>query len=301
MEPYIAINRASKRFKATTAINKITVSFYPGLSIILGPNGAGKSTLLRCIMGLYRIDSGKIRVFGRDPYKDDASRQRMSLLSDNYSLYDYLSVSDNLRFFGRLYGIKDEDTEEIARKTLKEMDALRFLDAKVYSLSRGTKQKIAFCRSILNRPKALLLDEPTAFLDASSSEYVREFMKTYSREGNSVLFVTQKLDEVTRFNSRLIILDKGAMADDTKTYLLYKKIGGDATILIRFARPMRIEKLRKEGLEIVGADEEYSSSIRVKIKDYREINSTLRRLMSSGADIVNVDYLEPILEKMSKD
>src|SRR5580658_1201962 len=112
MAAEISAYRVTKRFKKAIALEDASITATKGISVIIGPNGAGKSTLLRCIGGLYHPESGKVSVFGKDPYYDDQIRDRVSLLSDNYALYDKLSVMKNLLFFGRLYGNSDNKTTE---------------------------------------------------------------------------------------------------------------------------------------------------------------------------------------------
>ncbi|MEM0154964.1 MAG: ATP-binding cassette domain-containing protein, partial [Methanothrix sp.] len=108
MKYAISINGISKRFGKEYALRDINLSIGKGIMLILGPNGAGKSTLLRCMAGLYRPDGGSIRVLGKDPYSDAEIRKRISFMPDNYGLYDFLSVRDNILFFSRLYGVSDE-------------------------------------------------------------------------------------------------------------------------------------------------------------------------------------------------
>ncbi len=245
MDNSIRVSNIVKRFGKTVALNKANFSSVKGINIILGPNGAGKSTLLRCIDGLYRVDSGSVVVNGVDPYKNDSVKSKLSLLTDNYALYDFLSVENNMKFFGRLYGLKDKDTAEKTREVLKELEALQYLDKKVYELSRGTKQKVAFCRAVLNEPDVLLLDEPTAFLDAHSAEMVRRILFGYEKEGKVIVFVTQKLDEVTRFNGKISIIKNGSIVKETTTEGLYNVVLKNTLVNIRLARPFRIELAKK--------------------------------------------------------
>ena len=180
MHGVVKTDRITKSFGSVIAVNKVSFESAGGINIILGPNGAGKSTFLRCIDGLYSVEHGSVNVLDADPYRNDKLKEKLSLLTDNYALYDYLSVASNLKFFGRLYGLKDEETMRRAAEMLKRLDAAEYLDKKVYMLSRGTKQKIAFCRAVLNEPQILLLDEPTAFLDAHSAEMVRRSISALS-------------------------------------------------------------------------------------------------------------------------
>lgn len=291
----IDIRSAVKTFGDVKALNNMTFSISKGITIILGPNGAGKSTLLRCIDGLYKLNKGTVRVFGEDPLRNDALKNRVALLSDNYALYDYLTVQDNLKFFGRLYSMKDKDIMKSAKSVLRLLEAEHYLDKKVYMLSRGTKQKIAFCRAVLNDPQMLLLDEPSAFLDANSSEEVRHFIEDYKRKGRTILYVTQKLEEVTRFDARIMIIKEGRIIRDTDTNDL--DMLKNSAIEIRFAKPVSkavIDSIRGfGGLELTGL------TLKVKVKNYKDVNRILKQLMERGAYIMGIDYLEPFVQKVT--
>jgi ABC-type multidrug transport system ATPase subunit len=291
----IVLKRITKRFGKSTAIDSVTLSFGKGINIVLGPNGAGKSTLLRCIDGLYKVDSGAVSVFGKDPYVDNGVRDRVSLLTDNYALYDYLSVKNNLRFFGRLYGLSDTHITEVSENILRELDALEYLDAKVYTLSRGTKQKIGLCRALINDPDVLLLDEPTAFLDVNASGVVRRFMMDYSKEGRTVVMVTQKIDEATRFDGRIVVIRKGAVIKDTTTTGLYSAVFRDILVNIRLAKKTSLALLKRTP-GFAGTRGDSASSLAIRAYHYSDVNRAVRYLVEHDIPIVGVDYSEPILE-----
>jgi len=300
MENAISVQNLYKKFGKTVALDGISFNSMEGVNIILGPNGAGKSTFLRCVIGLYKPSSGSVLVFGKRPYFDDEIRNKMALLSDNYALYDFLTVKQNLRFFGNLYKLNDNEIYEKSKKILKEMDALKFFDRKVVELSRGTKQKIAFCRAMLNDPDVLLLDEPTAFLDASSSEWIRNFILDYGKKKKTILFVTQKLDEVSRFNSRLVIMREGRIVEDTTTYNIYNEIMKSSSVLIRFARPVAVSILRRTGFKFEAMESKEVSSAKFYINSYRDVNLLISKLIKNKAFVLGIDYIEPLVERISK-
>ena len=300
MENAISVKNLYKKFGNTIALDGISFTSKEGVNIILGPNGAGKSTFLRCVIGLYKPSSGSVLVFGKRPYFDDEIRNRMALLSDNYALYDFLTVKQNLRFFGNLYKLNDNEIYEKSKKILKEMDALKFFDRKVVELSRGTKQKIAFCRAMLNDPDVLLLDEPTAFLDASSSEWIRNFILDYGKKKKTILFVTQKLDEVSRFNSRLVIMREGRIVEDTTTYNIYNEIMKSSSVLIRFARPVPVSLLKKTGFKFESMESKEVSSAKFYINSYKDVNLLIGKLIKNKAFVLGIDYIEPLVERISK-
>jgi ABC-type multidrug transport system ATPase subunit len=299
MRTTIVTEGLTKKFGTVTALNRVSMDCTNSMNIVLGPNGAGKSTLLKCMAGLYRPNGGSVKVLDSNPYYDDSLRLRMSLLSDNYSLYDYLTVRQNMLFFGRLYGLDNRATLGKAKELLKEIDAYRYLDSQVGTLSRGTKQKIAFCRSVINDPELLLLDEPTAFLDPGASDFVREFILDYVKKGRTVVFVTQKMDEVTRFNGSLFILNKGRLVSHSDTSRIYSRLFRNMTISIRFARPVSLDTV-KGVAGFSSANGSRPTLVKVHIGSYKDISDAAGFLISKGAKIISIDYAEPAIEELFK-
>ncbi|MEM3883464.1 MAG: ABC transporter ATP-binding protein [Methanothrix sp.] len=295
MKYAISINGIGKRFGNEYALKDISLELGKGITLILGPNGAGKSTLLRCMAGLYKPDEGRVKVLGKDPYSDAGIRKRISFMPDNYGLYDFLSVRDNILFFSRLYGVNDDTAISKAMETLKMLDADGYINTKVGQLSRGTKQKMLFCKALVNDPDVILLDEPTAFLDASSSAQVREALSDLAKAGKCVVFVTQRVDEATRFNSRICVIRNGRIIKDTDTRGLYNEVLSGITVSIRLARPIRQEIRSKLGKNVII---ENGNIVKARIRAYRDINEVIERLIKNGAYIASVDYAEPMIEKL---
>ncbi|MEM3820199.1 MAG: ABC transporter ATP-binding protein [Candidatus Micrarchaeaceae archaeon] len=292
----IVVDKAVKKFGDTSALAGVDFVASKGINIILGPNGAGKSTLLRCIDGLYKLDSGSIRVFGADPYVDDKIRHRISLLTENYALYDDLTVKDNFLFFGRLYGLEKSYIIEKAKSLLKAFDALEYLHSEVGTLSRGTKQKVAISRAMLNDPEVLLLDEPTAFLDVHASNEVRNSLLDFTKSGGTVVFVTQRIEEVARFNAKIYIMNKGRIVKKIGVGKVLDLTMRDSYITIKFAKPFDLAKIK--GLRLQSAGRGMVTEAKVRIRNYKEINKVAEMLIDSGAYIAEINYAEPALEKL---
>jgi ABC-type multidrug transport system ATPase subunit len=298
MSNEIEVKGATKLFDDTRAISNLNFSSVKGINIILGPNGAGKSTLLRCIDGLYKLDNGSVRVRGSDPYVDDKVRKEMSYLSDNYALYDYLDVKSNIIFFGRIYGMKDYEIMEKAKGILAELNATQYINSKIYALSRGTKQKISLCRALINDPQILLLDEPTAFLDANSSDSIRRIMQRFGKEKRTVILVTQKLDEVTRFNCRVSIINKGVIVKDSSTTGLYSTILKDSFVNIRLGKPVGHDIVKKTP-GFISSNDKAATMLKIKVDSYKDINKAVEYLIGKNAFIISIDYIEPLIESLS--
>jgi ABC-type multidrug transport system ATPase subunit len=152
-----------------------------------------------------------------------------------------------------------------------------------------------FCKALVNDPDVILLDEPTAFLDASSSAQVREALSDLAKAGKCVVFVTQRVDEATRFNSRICVIRNGRIIKDTDTRGLYNEVLSGITVSIRLARPIRQEIRSKLGKNVII---ENGNIVKARIRDYRDINEVIERLIKNGAYIASVDYAEPMIEKL---
>ncbi len=186
----VECKNVTKEFSETTALISINLKLKPGAKLILlGPNGAGKSTLLKTISGLLKPTKGQVLLYGvnSNPYSQNIGHT-LSFVGENYALYDNLTVYDNLIFFSTLYGLPKVEALPMIKELLNYLDASEYLNRKVGMLSRGTKQKIAICRALMNKPKILLLDEPTAFLDARAAEKVHDIIES---EKITIIYATQ--------------------------------------------------------------------------------------------------------------
>ncbi|MEM3245149.1 MAG: ABC transporter ATP-binding protein [Candidatus Micrarchaeaceae archaeon] len=291
----IVAKNVVKKFGNINALDNVSFYAKKGISIVLGPNGAGKSTLLKCIDGLYSIDKGSIKVLGKNLYDDYKARSRVSLLTENYALYDNLTVRANIIFFGRLCGMEKDKAVKKASGIMKELDAMQYMDCKVSTLSRGTKQKIAICRSMLNDPEVLLLDEPTAFLDAPSSDSVRSMLTDMGKR-SCIIFVTQRLDELMRFDGSIYIIAKGKMSGKTDIEEIIENEANGMHIQIRFAKPIEASKLAG----IVECKKGMVMQAEATIRSYKDVNKIAEELIRKGAYIAEIRYMEKAIEGVYK-
>ncbi len=295
----VEAKKITKTFSKFTAISDISFSVKKGSSmIILGPNGAGKSTLLKIIAGLYKPTRGSIKLFGEDldtKTRDSLSR-RFSFLGENYALYDNLSVRENISFFARLYEVSD--AERKMKDILGEFDALEYIDRKVGELSRGTKQKVAICRALINDPEMLLLDEPTAFLDQNAADMLHRMLERLSSEKVTVLYATQRLEELYRIKSNVILIGSGRITASGSLDSIIRKLG---SIEVEVAM---INKLEKEGMsKLFGKYElSYSSGslLKAKVKSISDIPKLIEDISKEGGLIINVNYINRNVGELMK-
>src|ERR1700710_1983980 len=175
----IAVDNITKQYGSVVAVDQISFVAPVGATVgLLGGNGAGKTTTIAMLLGLLLPTSGTIRVLGHDMLRDRFSAlARMNFSSPYVSLPHRLTVAENLRVYGHLYGVRQAERRiaELAR----ELDLAELLDRRAGELSAGQKTRVALAKSLINRPDVLLLDEPTASLDPDTGDMVRTRLERY--------------------------------------------------------------------------------------------------------------------------
>jgi ABC-2 type transport system ATP-binding protein len=228
-EPSIVVDKLCKRFGEFSALDDVSFDVGRGeIMGFLGPNGAGKSTLIRVLCGLLRPTSGRAVVAGIDITIDpEAVRRRIGYMSQKFSLYSDLSVVENLRFFGGIYGVSSDQIDERIRFAL-DMAGLQDREtALVSTLAGGWKQRLALGCAILHKPAILFLDEPTSGVDPSSRRRFWDLIHSLSADGVSVLVSTHYMDEA-EYCMRIAMIERGRLiALGTPHNLKQQSIGGE--------------------------------------------------------------------------
>jgi ABC-2 type transport system ATP-binding protein len=222
VSPAIEAERLVKIYTKVPAVDGVSFAIAPGsITGLLGGNGAGKTTTIAMIMGLLTPTSGSVRVLGAQmPHQRYQVLQRMNFESPYVEMPMRLTIRQNLKVFGMLYGVRDIATriEELSEK----LDLTDLLDRPTGKLSAGQKTRVSLAKSLINSPELLLLDEPTASLDPDTADWVRERLERYCRDrGATVLLASHNMVEVERLCERVIIMKQGRVEDDdTPTRLL---------------------------------------------------------------------------------
>ncbi|MGZ3182598.1 MAG: ABC transporter ATP-binding protein [Telluria sp.] len=207
----IEVQNVKKRFGAVQALGGVSFTARDGqVTALLGPNGAGKTTLLRTLVGLLARDEGAIAVDGVDPARDPmAVRRNIGLLTDQFGLYERQTTREYLSYFGQLNGMARAD---IARR-IDEVTALLGMEdiiaRKSKGFSQGQRIKVALARTLLHRPRHLLLDEPSRGLDVMSTRALRRAITALRDEGCCIIMATHVMQEVTQLCDDVIVIAKG--------------------------------------------------------------------------------------------
>ncbi|HWJ96467.1 MAG TPA: ATP-binding cassette domain-containing protein [Telluria sp.] len=207
----IEVQDVRKQFGAVQALGGVSFTARDGqITALLGPNGAGKTTLLRTLVGLLKRDHGSISVDGVDPERDPMKvRTSIGFLTDQFGLYERLTTREYLTYFGELNGMARKALDEriLEVSDLLSMDDI--LHRRGKGFSQGQRIKVALARTLLHRPRNLLLDEPSRGLDVMSTRALRHALTALRKDGCCVIMATHVMQEVTHLCEDVIVIAKG--------------------------------------------------------------------------------------------
>jgi ABC-2 type transport system ATP-binding protein len=227
--PEIEVEHLEKRFGRFLAVSNVSFSVRAGEILgFLGPNGAGKSTTIRMLCGLLRPSAGRALVAGIDVALDpEAVRKRIGYMSQKFSLYQDLTVAENLRFFGGIYGLTGARLSSRMRYALEMAELAEHADSLVSELAGGWKQRLALGCAILHEPRILFLDEPTSGVDPLSRRRFWDLIHEMSDAGVTAIVSTHHMDEAEYCN-RIALIDRGTLAAlGSPAELKRRSLGGE--------------------------------------------------------------------------
>ncbi len=208
----IKINNISKSYNETIALHKINLEIQKNeLFGLIGPDGAGKTTLMRIMMTLLLPDTGNVKLMGLDAVNDFRKiRPIVGYMPGRFSLYQDLSVEENLNFFARVFGTTVEENYELIRDIYCQIEP--FKGRRAGKLSGGMKQKLALSCALIHKPEILVLDEPTTGVDAVSRKEFWEMLKNLQKKGITILVSTPYMDEANLCD-RVALIQEGKLLD----------------------------------------------------------------------------------------
>lgn len=227
-QPAIQINRLTRYFGETRAVNQLSFSVMPGEVVgFIGPNGAGKTTTMRILSTLDEPDEGDAYVDGFSVINDpDQVRFRLGFVPDAYGAYPNVSCIEYLDFFARSYGIKGRQRIEAIEKVLEFTHMHHMADKPMNGLSKGMKQRLCLGRALIHEPTVLILDEPAAGLDPRARIELKEMIVSLAEQGKSLLISSHILSELAEMCHRVAIIERGELlASGTVDEILRKSSG----------------------------------------------------------------------------
>ena len=220
----ITANNLTKKFGDFTAVDAISFEVEKGeIFGFLGANGAGKTTAIKMLCGLSMPTSGDATIAGYDIYKEpEMIKKNIGYMSQHFSLYQDMTIRENIRFYAGIYGLTNKQIKERGEKLIKELKLENFADRFVADLPLGFKQKLAFSIAVIHNPKIVFLDEPTSGVDPITRRQFWGLIYEASHRGITVFVTTHYLEEA-EYCHRVSIMVDGEMRDlDTPVGLMKK-------------------------------------------------------------------------------
>jgi ABC-2 type transport system ATP-binding protein len=302
-EKLIVAKNLTKSFGETQAVDNLNLQVQAGeIYGLVGPDGAGKTTTMRLLCGAMVPDSGEVLVGGHSMTKNpDRAREQIGYLSQKFSLYEDLTVLENIRFFAEVRGISRDAWYARSIEILKFVDLADFVDRRAGFLSGGMKQKLGLASALVHRPRVLLLDEPTGGVDpVTRQDFWQLIIRLVTEESISVLVSTPYMDEAVRCTF-VGFMQAGHLAVEDNPQVLRRRLDGRIIELrgepLKYLRGLAMMDVDVEGVQAFGD----RLHLRVREGSSREVISRLEKSITGdsperGAVIHKIEVVQPSLE-----
>ena len=288
-----------KRFNDLVAVDGVDIEISPGETYgLLGPNGAGKTTTISMISGLLEPDSGSVSVNGhRITTSSTAGKDAIGLVPQDLAIYPDLTGSENLTFFGRLYGMAGQTLGSRVDEVLEVIGLTDRRDDLTGEYSGGMKRRLNIGIGLLHKPQLLILDEPTVGVDPQSRNAILESVENLSVEGMAVLYTTHYMEEAERLCDRVAIIDEGTIKAEGTRRDLVSMVGEKDRISISGTGNLSAAAEALGSLDgVVGAATSDHGLDILAVDASSILPAILTTVTASGASITGVQVVEPNLE-----
>ena len=288
----------TKKFGDFVAVNNLNLQVFRGEILgLLGPNGAGKTTTVRMIACLLKPTSGKILVDGYDAVKEpEKVKQKIGYMPQRFSLYEDLTVMENLEFYGKVYGLSRAERERRAKKLLEFVELSRFGNRQAGKLSGGMKQRLLLACALLHEPELLILDEPTAGVDPPLRRRFWEYFRELNRKGITLLITTHYMDEAENC-TRIGIMNNGNLIKLGSSIELKRSIyGGDVIELQVKTSINRVETILSGNHDVLRIIPSGDAFLIVAKDSEKSLPVIVEALRKEGIDVLSTRVINISLE-----
>jgi ABC-2 type transport system ATP-binding protein len=297
----LQVDQLVKRFDDLVAVDGVSFTIDHGETYgLLGPNGAGKTTTISMVAGLLARDHGTVRIDGNEMTTTTVSTKGLiGLVPQELAIYPDLTASENLAFFGRLYGLGGSDLDGRVDEVLSVIGLTDRAGDRAKEYSGGMQRRLNIGIGLLHRPRLLILDEPTVGVDPQSRNSILESVERLAGEGMAVLYTTHYMEEAERLCDRVAIIDEGRIQAEGTRRELVSLVGGQDRI--RLAATGRLDEAASAigELEVVQAASVLDGHVDVVATDGgAALPAILKAATDHGAQVSSVEISEPDLESV---
>ncbi len=294
-----------KNYDGVTAVDDLSFQVDEGeVYGLVGPNGAGKTTTMMMITGLLKPDAGEIYLEGKlfDP-RDRQMRSKLGIVPQDIALYPDLTSVQNLRFFGRLYGLRGRRLEERVDYILQLTGLQENADHRSATFSGGMKRRLNFGIALLHEPKFVVLDEPTVGIDPQSRSHLLDGVRELSRQGVGVIYATHYMEEIEAVCQRVAIIDRGRLLRQGTLDELLDRGSGSVRIKVPRSTSRLTEDFRRIAEVVVEPDGGLTLFIKngnlpSDLKRASSLRRVLDLLDDAGIPLAAIETQEPSLEML---
>lgn len=302
----LTVQHLSKKFGELEAVKDVSFTVEKGEAFsLLGPNGAGKSTVINMVTGLFSPTSGSIQIKDADVVKNPKQAQKfIGVVPQEVALYQTMSARENLKFWGRMYGLSGALLEKRIAEALELIGLSDRAKDKIETFSGGMKRRVNIAAAILHQPELLIMDEPTVGIDPQSRNHILNTVKQLNNEGITVIYTSHYMEEVEYLCERIGIIDHGELIACGTIPELRERIGDQSRIVVSIDRIATASG----DARIV---EEVEKSFPTKSIQFQEgqlmifhkepqiiLSDFIQSVSKTGAKITSVDIVEPNLESV---
>ena len=287
----ITIDRVTKKFKQVVAVNNVSLEVNQGeIFGLVGPDGAGKTTMIRMLTGIMDATSGSINVLGAaDP---EQVKSRFGYVPQKFSLYGDLTVMENIRVIGSLYGESKENIAALASEILGFTNLLPFKDRLADNLSGGMKQKLALAAGLMHKPEIYFLDEPTTGVDPVSRREFWQMLYKLNKEGTTIFVSTPYMDEA-EFCTRVAFMHNGVITTCDSPQALRKRYPYK---IIELATPSKEVKTALASLPILDINA-FGTKYHLVVEDFETAVDGVRAALDKAEiPVISLKQIQPNLE-----
>lgn len=288
-----------KYYKKVRAVDGIDLEIRQGEILgILGPNGAGKSTAISVISSLIRPDGGDVFFKGESILKNPAAIRRvMGIVPQEVALYPDLSAAENLKFFGKLYGLRGEKLKTRMQEVLDLLELNGRAKDAVKNYSGGMKRRVNIGAALLHHPEVLIMDEPTVGIDPQSRSHILDTVKTLNKKGMTIIYTSHYMEEVEHLCDRIYVMDHGKIIASGTKEDLKNLMGGDDIVSLKtdIASEGFLKDLRGN-LKVRNVDQKDGSITLMVQKDCDILSDIFEAASKNGVKLKSLDIKTPTLE-----
>ncbi|MDK2833284.1 MAG: lipooligosaccharide transport system ATP-binding protein [Methanolobus sp.] len=289
--PVIVARGLVKKYKDTLAVDNITFSIEEGEMFgFLGPNGAGKTTTMRMIQCVSPVTSGSLEIFGMDAMSHPREiKSHLGVVPQENNLDMDFTVYENLVVFSRYFDIPRDEAERRATELLEFVHLEDKKDTMTESLSGGMKRRLILARALINRPRMLILDEPTVGLDPQARHMIWDKLRALKKQGVTVVLTSHYLDEVEKLCDRLVVMDYGKiLVEGSPSQVIREYVGSGIVEAEKDPELIRCLEMKEANYEVIGELVHVYTDNPKQIAEYLTMECSISKLSARPATLEDV-------------